>query len=276
MAGIEWIKVATDMFDRSRKIKQIELMPKGDTYLVIWWKLLLLAGTINDGGRIYVTPSIPYTVPTLANELRRPATTVKKALEIFEQFGMVQRDGDVFVLPSWGKYQNIDGMERIREQNRKRQAKYKSAQKESAGDNGEGNVTGNVTITQGNATEERIRKRIKKDISNSMSVCSTKEPDEGENTDGHTDIPESSKISSCFSSCSNFASARKLMGGELGGGVVFLSEEQMHDLLDRLSADEFDRYVGIVRDQEQKGNHYTSKSHYQAILEMAEKDRRVQ
>ena len=65
------------------------------------------------------------------------------------------------------------------------------------------------------------------------------------------------------------------MGGELGGGVVFLSEEQMHDLLDRLSADEFDRYVGIVRDQEQKGNHYKSKSHYQAILEMAEKDRRV-
>lgn len=273
MAGIEWIKVATDMFDRSRKIKQIELMAKGDTYLVIWWKLLLLAGTINDGGRIYVTQSIPYTVPTLANELRRPANTVKKALEVFEQFGMIQRDGDVFVLPSWGKYQNIDGMERIREQNRKRQAKYKSAQRESIRDNDEGNVTGNVTITQGNATEERIRERIKKDISNSMSVCSTKESDEGENTDGHTDIPESSKISSC----SNFgASARKLMGGELGGGVVFLSDEQRCDLLNRLSIDEFDHYVGIVRDQEQKGNHYTSKSHYQAILEMAEKDRRVQ
>ena len=76
MADVKWIKVSTEMFNSSRKIKQIEMMPEGDTILVIWLKLLLLAGNINDGGQIYLTPEIPYTDEMLANELRRPLTTV--------------------------------------------------------------------------------------------------------------------------------------------------------------------------------------------------------
>ena len=55
-----------------------------------------------------------------------------------------------------------------------------------------------------------------------------------------------------------------------------LSEEQMDDLLDKLSLDEFNKYVAIVADCELKGKRYKTKSHYQAILDMAAKDRRVQ
>lgn len=68
---------------------------------------------------------------------------------------------------------------------------------------------------------------------------------------------------------------QKFIGGSLGGGVVFLSGEQLDDLLERLSIDEFHKYVGKVRDSELKGHHYTRRTHYQAILEMAEKDRRI-
>ena len=68
----------------------------------------------------------------------------------------------------------------------------------------------------------------------------------------------------------------ELLGGELGKGVVLLSEEQKSDLLDKLSLDEFDKYVSIVADCELKGKKFKNKTHYQAILDMVAKDRKVQ
>ena len=70
-------------------------------------------------------------------------------------------------------------------------------------------------------------------------------------------------------------SQRSYLGGYLGQGVVLLSDEQIDDLLSRLSLDEYERYVGIVRDMELSGRSYKRKTHYQAILEMAAKDRAV-
>ena len=64
----------------------------------------------------------------------------------------------------------------------------------------------------------------------------------------------------------------KIFGGKLGGGVVLLSEEQEDKLLEMLSVEEFDKYVSIVRDCELAGKHFR-KPHYQAILEMVNKDR---
>jgi hypothetical protein len=67
----------------------------------------------------------------------------------------------------------------------------------------------------------------------------------------------------------------KFMGGTLGKDVVFLSEEQFNDLLDKLSFDEFNKYVGIVAECELNGKPYKRKTHYQAILDMVAKDRKV-
>lgn len=67
---------------------------------------------------------------------------------------------------------------------------------------------------------------------------------------------------------------RRYLGG-IGKNVVFLSDEQMSDLLDKMSVEEFDYYVGVVADSELKGHHYKKKTHYQAILDMAAKDRKV-
>ena len=66
-----------------------------------------------------------------------------------------------------------------------------------------------------------------------------------------------------------------MLGGELGKGVVFLSQEQMDDLLDKLSLEEFDYYVGVVADCILKGKPFTRKTHYQAILDMAAADRKL-
>lgn len=67
---------------------------------------------------------------------------------------------------------------------------------------------------------------------------------------------------------------RKYLGG-IGKGVVFLSDEQMGDLLANMSLEEFNHYVGVVANEELKGHNYTKKTHYQAILDMAVEDRKV-
>lgn len=67
----------------------------------------------------------------------------------------------------------------------------------------------------------------------------------------------------------------RLLGGYLGKGVVILSDEQIESLLDQMSVEEFDKYVGIIADMELSGKHYKKKTHYQAILDMVSKDRRV-
>jgi hypothetical protein len=49
MADIKWIKLDTGIFD-DEKIKIILSMPEGKSMLVIWLKLLCLAGRINNSG----------------------------------------------------------------------------------------------------------------------------------------------------------------------------------------------------------------------------------
>jgi predicted phage replisome organizer len=162
MADVQWIKIATQIFD-NRKIKQIEKMPEGDAIIVVWFKLLCLAGTCNKNGMIYLTDEIPYTEDMLAAEFRmeQRINVLKLALKIFEHFKMIEIIDDVFNISSWDKYQNIEGLEKIREQNRIRQARYKENQK-LLQDNVTNNVIGNAEVTQSNATDKEIE--LDKDI----------------------------------------------------------------------------------------------------------------
>ena len=246
MSEVKWIKVSTDMFNSSRKIKQIAVMPEGDSILVIWLKLLLLAGNINDGGAIYLTPEIPYTEEMLANELRRPLTTVRMALSIFEHFAMIEIVDGIIYLSSWKKYQSIDKLAEIREQTRQRVAKHRQKKLTEAR-----NVTSNVTVTHCNALEEEEDGDSEKEFHSFIPRVREDETDE----------KESAKL--------------EYLGGTLGKGVVLLSEDQLNDLLERLSIDEFNKYIQIVAECELQGKKFKKKSHYQAILDMVKKDRKL-
>lgn len=68
--------------------------------------------------------------------------------------------------------------------------------------------------------------------------------------------------------------AVKSMGGELGKGVVFLSDAQIADLLDRMDVDAFDHYVDklscfIIK------NNAKVKNHYETILRWWEEDAQI-
>ncbi len=252
MGEVKWIKVSTDMFNNNRKIKQIELMPEGDAILVIWLKLLLLAGNINDGGAIYLTPEIPYTDEMLANELRKPLTTVRLALSVFERYGMIEIVDDILMLSSWEKYQNIDRLTEIREYNRLAKQKSRAKQKKLQ-----------------NVNDKSMTSQPCQDIEEEGE-------EEGDSEEEFHSFTHSAREGESVGNSDKERVKLKYLGGKLGKGVVMLSEEQLDSLLDELSIEEFDKYVSIVADCELSGQHYKKKTHYQAILEMAKKDRRVQ
>lgn len=134
MPDIQWIKISTGIFD-DEKINLIEELPDHDTILVIWFKLLVLAGKRNDGGLIYVTRDITYDPEKLSRVMRRPINTVKLALETFIKFGMITIEDDYIMIDKWEKHQNVEGLDKIREQNRIRQQKYREKQKLLPDDN---------------------------------------------------------------------------------------------------------------------------------------------
>ena len=148
MSDVKWIKIVTNIFD-DEKILLIESMPEADSIIVIWFKILTLAGKQNNDGVLLMNNRIPYTEEMLATIFRRNINVVRLALKVFEQFGMIEVINDAITIPNWEKHQNIDGLDKIREQTRKRVAKHRENQKLLLG-----NVTGNVTVTESNATEE--------------------------------------------------------------------------------------------------------------------------
>lgn len=164
MSNVKWVKVMTDMFD-NRKIKQIEQLPDGDSIIVIWVKLLCLAGNVNECGFVFFTKEIPYTDEMMATEFNRPVSTIRLALQTFQRFGMVEIINDVIKISNWENYQNVDGMDKLREQTRKRVAKYREKQKHLLEDKGQkdSNVTCNVTVTECNAIEEDKEEDIERD-----------------------------------------------------------------------------------------------------------------
>lgn len=109
MAEVKWIKIVTDVFD-DEKILMIESMPEADGMIVIWFKLLCLAGKQNNSG-VFQMGQMPYTDEMFSTIFRRPLNTVRLALKTFEQFGMIEIINNTVTIPNWGKHQNIDQIE---------------------------------------------------------------------------------------------------------------------------------------------------------------------
>ena len=157
MAEVKWVKITTDMFD-NRKIKHLRKLPEGNSIVLIWVMLLTMAGRCNAGGMIFLTENIPYTPKMLADELGFEENTVRLALQMLEQFNMIQTNEGYFTIAGWNEYQNIEGMDKIREQNRLRQKKWYDRNKALPDPEEKPNVRNNVTVTQPNATDIDIDK----------------------------------------------------------------------------------------------------------------------
>ena len=128
---VKWIKITTDIFD-DEKILLIESLPDADAIIVIWFKLLCLAGKTNNSGVFMMNDTLPYTDKMLSTIFRRKESTVKLALDTFEQFGMIEIVDGVITIPNWGKHQSLDQLEHKRDYMRNYMKDYREKQKQIA------------------------------------------------------------------------------------------------------------------------------------------------
>lgn len=129
MTDLQWIKLHVDLFDNP-KIRNLDTLPKGDTYFRIWINLMVLAGKINNQGLVYFHPDRPHTMKTLAIVLLKPEKIVAESIQLFEAMHMIElKDGYIMIL-NWEKYQNLARLETIRGNNR--EAKRRQRERQAA------------------------------------------------------------------------------------------------------------------------------------------------
>lgn len=177
MSEIKWIKITTDMFD-NRKIKHLRNMPEGNNIVLIWVMLLTIAGKCNDNGLIYLTKDIPYTPKMLADELKFEENIIKLALDVLQRFSLISIENDYYLITGWQEHQNVEGMDKIREQNRIRKQKQREREKMLALEDS------HVKSRDSHATEEDKNK-----IKNKIRI----EEDKKNNTDVLSELPTKNK-----------------------------------------------------------------------------------
>lgn len=162
MPDIKWIKINTEMFD-DEKIRIIEAMPEADTLIVIWIRLICIAGKVNAGGHIYLSPELPYDEEQLAAVFNRPLNTVRLALETFRRLQMIEmtESGTLF-LPKFKKHQSIEGMERVRESARLRMVEFRKREKRKLLGVGNDATSRDVTVTPQIRIEKNRKEEEKK------------------------------------------------------------------------------------------------------------------
>ena len=129
MADVKWIKLSTDMFD-DEKIDFIQSLPEGDSLLVIWVRLLTMAGRCNEGGYIFLTENIPYTEEALSYKFKKSVNIVKLALQTFQNLNMIDINEKGIELINWPKYQSMGGLDKIKEKEQARVRKQKQRDRE--------------------------------------------------------------------------------------------------------------------------------------------------
>lgn len=169
MGEIQWIKLSTDFFGDD-KIKQIRAMPEGDAMVLVWLNLLVMAGKTNDGGLIYLTKELPYNDEMFSIAMNRPVGIVRAAINIFKTLHMVEDTPDGLLISNWEKHQNIDGMERAREQSKLRMRNYRERKRLEAGQKEDCYVTVTQQVTPCSADVTHQNKNKKEDIEEDIEL----------------------------------------------------------------------------------------------------------
>ena len=174
MVDVKWVKFEVGMYDDT-KLKILDSMENRDLHHYVWTRSLVLAGKINRGGYLYITDNIPYTIKSLAIEFNRSVDEIKAAYKVLRKLEMIELTEDKsFRIKNWDKHQNVEGMERARQLNNDRVAKFRAKKKEfneknieDKIDNDNCNVTFNGENDDSNVTVmEQNKKENKNEIEN--------------------------------------------------------------------------------------------------------------
>ena len=86
MKKLQWLKTRTGLFSDPR-ILFLMNQPNGDSYIVLWFFLKDMAGTINDNGFVYVSGREAMTTQLIAKCLHRRRPFIEKGLALLEKTG---------------------------------------------------------------------------------------------------------------------------------------------------------------------------------------------
>jgi len=155
MYDIQWFKVESNIFS-NRKIQIILKLPYGDTYFRVWIQLIALAVECGNDGRLEIgQKSISFK--DCSKIMEKTSEKIKRILEEFLELGMLEKDGETFLIKNWYKYQSIDKYEKYQIQNRERQKRYREKIKNEI-------EKSNVIVTLSNAEEEKRTDKNTKEI----------------------------------------------------------------------------------------------------------------
>ena len=158
-SNVKWIKMMVGMFDGMsfKKIKRAKIGGESfrDKLTAVWFELMDFAGKCNHEGAFISPSEIPFTdLADIATMIDRDEEELKLCMAFFINEGMVTVIDDVYSLSNWSEYQNQEGLDKIREQNRLRKRRQRENQKLLA----DMSRDSPVTVTQSHATEEDIEK----------------------------------------------------------------------------------------------------------------------
>lgn len=237
-----WLKLKRDFFKR-HDIRIVESMPNGKDYILFYLKLLL--ESIDHEGTLRFSDTIPYNEQMLSVVTNTNIDVVKNAMKLFIELNMMQVFDDQTIYMT--EVDKLIGSSADND-NANRQRRYREKQKQLA--------LQNVTEC---VTKSNESKSIDIEIDKEKEIESEREQD-GQDDEYDSD-PDN---------------VLKPLGSKNHPNlkVVFLSNNQMSDLLDKLGLEAFDLYVDRLADFIIDKNAHI-KNHYETILKWHREDSRT-
>ena len=84
MRRLQWLKTRTGLFSDPRMLCLMN-QANGDSYIVLWFFLKDMAGTVNDNGLVYVSGQEAMTTQLIAKCLHRRRPFIEKGLTLLEK-----------------------------------------------------------------------------------------------------------------------------------------------------------------------------------------------
>ena len=268
-----WLKLKEGFFG-DKEIKKLRKLAGGDTYTIIYLKLMLLS--LRENGKLYFEGIEETFYEELALEINEDPDNVKFTFLFLQRMGLLEEISNVEAFLT-------QMPECVGSETEKAALMRKSrARKKALGLQDGNNVTTALPPVTECYAEKEIREEEKEEEFHSFFHSAESEDHTNDKSEEEkyieTKIAEAGfegKDADLYREELNEKLKLKYMSGTLGQGIILMSDEQFSDLCDKLSFDEIDKYFEIVVDCEKKGKRYKKKSHYQAILDMAMKDRRI-
>ena len=131
MRKLQWLKTRTGLFSDPRMLCLMN-QANGDSYIVLWFFLKDMAGTVNDNGLVYVSGREAMTTQLIAKCLHRRRPFIEKGLALLEKLELIKRNENGMIrIAICDELQDFQRDEKKREQTKERVRRYRERQRQA-------------------------------------------------------------------------------------------------------------------------------------------------